>query len=362
MVSAPACTTCCVYVVLAVFIAGPDGRPDPRAARKDGGPQGDHLRRAQRRADPRTRPARHRSRDRAAGGDGRAAQHRAARAQRDDVRLHLGVEQQRLGLRRPHRRPAVPQPHPGVLHVLRPARPDRARARPGRRVRRAAQATGHRRHHADRHARCSPSCSPAPSWSSPGSPSSRPWPSGRSRRPCHDRCTPRPHRLGRPAPGVRQARPTAHVPRTRSSSSCGSARCSPPCSRSSTRRSSRSRSPSGSGPPCSSRTSPRPSPRAAARPRPRPCARPARETTARRLRDDGTRGAGAAAPSCGSATSSSSRPARSSPATATSSRGSRRSTSRRSPASPRPSSASPAATGAPSPAARPCCRTGSSSR
>ena len=45
------------------------------------------------------------------------------------------------------------------------------------------------------------------------------------------------------------------------------------------------------------------------------------------------RGAGAPAPSCGSATSSSSRPARSSPATATSSRAWPRSTSRRSPAS-----------------------------
>ena len=38
----------------------------------------------------------------------------------------------------------------------------------------------------------------------------------------------------------------------------------------------RSRSPSGSGSPCSSPTSPRPWPKAAARPRPRPCARPAR--------------------------------------------------------------------------------------
>ena len=74
------------------------------------------------------------------------------------------------------------------------------------------------------------------------------------------------------------------------------------------------------------------------------------------------RGAGARHRAARSATSSSSRPARSSRATATSSRGSPPSTSRRSPASPRPSSASPAATGAPSPAARPCCRTGSSSR
>ena len=72
------------------------------------------------------------------------------------------------------------------------------------------------------------------------------------------------------------------------------------------------------------------------------------------------RGAGARHRRCASATSWSSRPARSSPATATSSRGWRPSTSRRSPASPHPSSASPAATGAPSPAARPCCRTGSS--
>ena len=63
-----------------------------------------------------------------------------------------------------------------------------------------------------------------------------------------------------------------------------------------------------------------------------------------------------------SATSSSSRPARSSPATATSSRAWPRSTSRPSPASPRRSSASPVATGARSPAARPCCPTGSSCR
>ena len=74
------------------------------------------------------------------------------------------------------------------------------------------------------------------------------------------------------------------------------------------------------------------------------------------------RGAGRRPPSCGSATWSSSRPARSSPATATSSRASPASTSPPSPASPPRSSASPAATGRRSPAAPRCSPTGSSSR
>ena len=68
------------------------------------------------------------------------------------------------------------------------------------------------------------------------------------------------------------------------------------------------------------------------------------------------------APRCGRATSSSSRPGRSSPATATSSRASPASTSRRSPASPPRSSANPAATGPRSPAAPRCSPTGSSCR
>ena len=67
-------------------------------------------------------------------------------------------------------------------------------------------------------------------------------------------------------------------------------------------------------------------------------------------------------PSSGAATSSSSRPARSSRPTARSSRGSPRSTSRRSPARAPRSSARPAATTRASPAARASCPTGSSSR
>ena len=86
------------------------------------------------------------------------------------------------------------------------------------------------------------------------------------------------------------------------------------------------------------------------------------ETMARRLREDGTEEQVPRHRAAGSATSSSSRPARSSPATVTSSRGSPPSTSRRSPASPPPSSASPVATAARSPAAPRCCPTGSSSR
>ena len=68
------------------------------------------------------------------------------------------------------------------------------------------------------------------------------------------------------------------------------------------------------------------------------------------------------APRSRSATTWSSRRARSSPATATSSTASPRSTSRPSPASRLRSSASPAATGRRSPAAPRCCRTRSSSR
>ena len=110
------------------------------------------------------------------------------------------------------RRPAVPQPRPGVLHALRPAHSDRPGHRSGRRVRRPAQAPRHRGHHADRHPAVHRPARRHRRGRSPGSPSSRPWHSGRSRRPCHDCCSPDPYRLGRPAPGVRQARPPAHVP------------------------------------------------------------------------------------------------------------------------------------------------------
>ena len=116
----------------------------------------------------------------------------------------------------------------------------------------------------------------------------------------------------------------------------------------------------------SSPTWPRPSPRAAARRRPSRCARP--RPTPWRAGSSAGRPARPAAKKrsprrcCSRATSSWSRPARSSPATATSWKALPRWTSRRSPVSRHPSSANPAATVRRSPAAPPCSRTASSSR
>ena len=57
---------------------------------------------------------------------------RPARAVRGAVRLHLGGEQQRLGLRGPLREHAVLQHRPRLRHAARPVPPDHLRARAGR--------------------------------------------------------------------------------------------------------------------------------------------------------------------------------------------------------------------------------------
>ncbi len=125
-----------------------------------------------------------------------------------------------------------------------------------------------------------------------------------------------------------------------------------------------SRSPSGSGSPCSSRTSPRRWPRAAARRRPTRSASRARTSRPSRSRRR------AATPRPSAVAASQLRKGdlvlvRSGrlrfPATARSSKASPRSTRAPSPARARPSSARAAATAAPSPAARASCPTGSSS-
>ena len=137
-----------------------------------------------------------------------------------------------------------------------------------------------RRHPAHRHARCSSACSPASSSSSPVSPSSRPWRSVRSRRPCHDRRRPgssMPSPAGdaparRPCASSTRAHMCAHpvmfVVEVGAVLTTVLAVARPDGVRLVDRRlavAHRACSP----------TSPRPSPRAAARPRPPPCARPA---------------------------------------------------------------------------------------
>ena len=89
----------------------------------------------------------------------RAARHRAARPHRDGLRLHLRRQQQRQRVRRAHRRPALPQPHPRrwpwllgrfvpIVLVL---------ALAGRLVAQKRRAR-HRRHHARPTPRCSSAC------------------------------------------------------------------------------------------------------------------------------------------------------------------------------------------------------------
>ena len=139
--------------------------------------------------------------------------------------------------------------------------------------------------------------------SSSASPSSRRWPSGPSRRPCHDRppSTRRPDatRRGRPEPLGRRA--LAQQLPTPPRSKLDPRHCGDPVmfvvgsapslttvlARRRPERVRAGRSPSGCGSPCSSPTSPRPSPRAAARRRPPACAatharrRPARPSARR---------------------------------------------------------------------------------
>ena len=138
-----------VVAIIAVFIAGLMVGPDAGVPRQDDRPARDHPQRALH-ADhagpgPRPRRAGHRP----AGQPGRPARERPARSHRDGLRVHLRRQQQRQRVRRAQRRPAVPQPDPRPGDGARPVRPDGPRAGPGRPPRRPEAATGHRGDHAD---------------------------------------------------------------------------------------------------------------------------------------------------------------------------------------------------------------------
>ena len=156
--------------------------------------------------------------------------------------------------------------------------------------------------------------------SSPGSPTSRPWRSDRSRKDCHDHARPvagpsrGSRRLGRLRPARAadvaarrraQARPAHDVAQPGHVRGLGRRRAHHRRWRSSSRASSPGRSPSGSGSRCCSPTWPRRSPRAGARPRRRRCGRPARDTDGPAARRRRRRGARSPPPSCSSATASS---------------------------------------------------------
>ena len=158
-----------LFVVLAVFIAGLMVGRTPEFLGKTVGPQGDHLRRAQRRRDPGPGAHRHRRWRSCCPAATAGLLDSGPHGLSEMLYAYTSASNNNGSrLRRPDRRPALPQPDARRLHVRRAARPDRPRAGPGRRPRRPAQAPRHRRHHADRTLPCSPSCSPAPSWSSPG--------------------------------------------------------------------------------------------------------------------------------------------------------------------------------------------------
>ena len=94
-------------------------------------------------------------------GPGLAGQPGPPRADRDGVRLHVGREQQRLGLRRADRQHRLVQHHPRPVDARRPVLPHRARAGHRRLAGPQAPGPGHGRHLPHRHARCSGCCSSA---------------------------------------------------------------------------------------------------------------------------------------------------------------------------------------------------------
>ena len=122
----------------------------------------------------------HRRLGRAGHGQGVDPQPRAARAHRGRLRLHLGRQQQRLGVRRPHRQHRLVQHDARPGDAGRPVPADRPRA--GHRRLARPQAAGARRRPAPSRParRCSPACSSASSSSSSASPTSPSSPSAPS--------------------------------------------------------------------------------------------------------------------------------------------------------------------------------------
>ena len=103
-----------------------DGRPDARVPRQEDRGLRDEDGDARRPLPGLQHPRLHRPRDGHAGGQGRAAQRRPPRLQRDPVRLLEPDRQQRLGLRRPDRQHALLQRHRRLRDAARALRDDRA--------------------------------------------------------------------------------------------------------------------------------------------------------------------------------------------------------------------------------------------
>ena len=130
----------------------PDGRADPGVPRQEDPGGRDEARRPLHpdRAHARARLLRRLRRSRP--GQGVDPQPGAARALGDRLRLHVGVEQQRLGLRRPDRQHRLVQHDARAGDARRPLPADRDRARDRRHARAQAARPGDRRHLPDRHA------------------------------------------------------------------------------------------------------------------------------------------------------------------------------------------------------------------
>ncbi len=132
---------------------------------------------------------------------------------RGALRLHLGREQQRLGVRRTHREHPVAEHRARRRDVPRPLRADRVRARARRLARRAGQGARHRRHAAHAPTAVRRASSSARSSSSPHSPTSPfsrwvPWQKGCTN-PCPHSQTPLHQAVARPARRRRRAHSVA---------------------------------------------------------------------------------------------------------------------------------------------------------
>ena len=145
-----------VLAVIAVFVGGSAGRSHAGVPRQEDRPPRDQAREPVHPGDAGPRPRRHGTELRAARRSrGRRVrvdlEPRRARPQRGAVRLHLGGEQQRLGVRRAHGEHALAQHRTRCRHAARPLRADRARARARRIAREAGRRPDDGRNASDLH-------------------------------------------------------------------------------------------------------------------------------------------------------------------------------------------------------------------
>ena len=98
-----------LFAIIAVFVAGPDGRPHAGVSRQEDRGQGSQDGDARHPDPAAVDPGLHRDRHGGRCRPRRPRQPGPARLQRDPLRLHLGHRQQRLGVRRHQRQHAVLQ-------------------------------------------------------------------------------------------------------------------------------------------------------------------------------------------------------------------------------------------------------------